>query len=119
MVNDPALDTKTPIPAGKVTQLFRTCVSQTYFVFNKKLYTQVNGLAIGAATSGFAAELFMEKLENKAIHDFIEPPNVWRRYVDHEIINIDKILPSQDKHIANQSLQRQINTGQSSIDVLT
>ena len=82
MINDPDLSTKTPIPAPQLTQLFKTCVETTYFMFNGKLYTQIDGLAIGASTSGFAAELFMQQLETQALQTFASPPSLWLRYVD-------------------------------------
>ena len=82
MKDDPKLHEKTTMSAESVTQLFKLCVQKTYFVFNNKLYVQINGLAIGASTSGFASEIFMESLENSALRTFIEPPSIWKRYVD-------------------------------------
>ena len=60
MINDDNLASKTSVSAENVTALFKICVRTTYFAFNKKLYQQIDGLAIGASSSGFAAELFME-----------------------------------------------------------
>ncbi len=82
MINDEELSNKTTISAENVIKLFKLCVETTYFVFNKKLYVQVDGLAIGASSSGHAADLFMEKLEHKALTTFVEPPAIWKRYVD-------------------------------------
>ena len=74
MLDDENLHEKTTMSVNNVIELFKICVQTTYFAFNKKLYQQIDGLAIGASSSGFAAELFMEKLEKKAITTFIEPP---------------------------------------------
>ena len=82
MKNDKDLDKKTSMTAENVIKLFRTCVQTTYFVFNQNLYKQINGLAIGASSSGPAADLFMEHLEKKALSTFIAPPKIWKRYVD-------------------------------------
>ena len=82
MVNDPHLDQKTTMSALQVTSLFKTIDTKTYFQFNKKLYIQSNGLAIGASTSGFAADLYMEKIERIALDTFAHPPEIWLRYVD-------------------------------------
>ena len=65
MKNDKDLPKKTTMTAENVIKLFKLCVQKTYFVFNKKLYIQINGLAIRASTSGFAAEIFMERLETR------------------------------------------------------
>ena len=89
--------------ASNVTKLFKLCVQTTYFVFNKKLYKQIDGLAIGASSSGFAAELFMEKLEAKAIATFIVPPEIWLRYVDDTFSKLKRIyVTSFLQHLNNQ-----------------
>ena len=80
--NDKDLKSKTPIPAKELMKLFRTCLKMTYFVFNSKLYVQIDGLAIGASSSVFLAEIFMMKLEKKALSTFANPPDFWYRYVD-------------------------------------
>ena len=82
MLNDENLGSKTAMTAEQITKLFRTCVTRTYFQFNQKLYQQVDGLAIGASTSGFCANIFMEHLERKALDTFTNPPTLWLRYVD-------------------------------------
>ena len=74
MKDDPNLAEKTTMTAENVIQLFKICVQTTYFVFNKKLYIQVDGLAIGASSSGPAAEIFMMRLEVRALSTFINPP---------------------------------------------
>ena len=103
MINDENLHKKTTMSAENVTTLFKLCVQTTYFVFNQKLYKQINGLAIGASSSGPAADLFMEKLEKKAITTFVEPPKIWKRYVDDtfsklKMIHVDAFL----NHLNNQ-----------------
>ena len=80
--SDENLKKKTPIPAKELMLLFRTCLKKTYFVFNFKLYQQIDGLAIGASSSVFLAELFMMRLEKKALRTFAHPPETWYRYVD-------------------------------------
>ena len=49
---------------------------------------QENGLAIGASTSGFAAEIFMEQIESQAINTFVTPPSIWKRFVDDTFAKI-------------------------------
>ena len=80
--NDVTLKDRTQMTPNHIVDLFRICVHNTYFVFNSNLHTQINGLAIGASTSGFAAEIFIEGIESKAINTFIMPPTLWLRFVD-------------------------------------
>ena len=47
---DEDLIEKTKMTPNEIITLLKICVSGTYFVFNKKLYIQVKGLAIGAST---------------------------------------------------------------------
>ena len=79
LVNDTELDKKTNMSAQNIIKLFKTCVETTYFIFNKRLYQQINGLAIGASTSGFAADLFMQRFEEKALNTFATPPSIWKK----------------------------------------
>ena len=92
MKEDPKLAEKTTMSAENVIKLFKICVQTTYFVFNKKLYIQVDGLAIGASSSGPAAELFMVKLEARALATFVDPPKLWLRYVDDTFAKLKKIM---------------------------
>ena len=91
MRNDKDLYKKSTMSAENIIKLFKLCVQKTYFVFNKKIYIQINGLAIGASTSGFAAEIFMERLETRALNTFIDPPSIWKRYVDDTFCKLKKI----------------------------
>ena len=79
---DLELRDKTKMTPNEVIELFEICVNYTYFVFNKKLYAQVEGLAIGASTSGFAADIFMERIEKNALSSIAHPPKIWCRFVD-------------------------------------
>ena len=103
MKNDPDLHKKTTMTAENVIALFKQCVQTTYFAFNKELYQQIDGLAIGASSSGPAAELFMVKLEVKAITTFINPPEIWMRYVDDTFTKLKKLMvESFLTHLNNQ-----------------
>ena len=88
--NDQNLHEATHMTPTQIIQLFKTIVKQTYFMFNQTLYVQIDGLAIGAATSGFAANIFMEQLEKKALATFTAPPDLWLRYVDDTFTKLKK-----------------------------
>lgn len=82
LCTDDDLSQTTTLSAENITKLHKICVSQTYFIFNNQLYAQKHGLAMGASTSGFTANIFMEQLETTALSTFIEPPSIWKRFVD-------------------------------------
>ena len=86
--------------------LFRTCLKKTYFSFNSKLYVQIDGLAIGASSSVFLEEIFMMRLEKKALMTFINPPETWYRYVDDTYTYMLKtLIQSFLDHLNNQHLR--------------
>ena len=92
LVHDENLHDRAKIPAEKIMKLLKICVENTYFHFNGKMYKQVNGLAIGAPTSGFAAGIFMHRLEKRALATFAHAPPLWKRYVDDILSKIKKHL---------------------------
>ncbi len=92
LTNDTNLKDRTKISPRNIMRLFRICVDNTYFQFMMKLYKQIDGLAIGASTSGFAADIFMNGLEKKAISTFIEAPEIWLRFVDDTFSKLKKAL---------------------------
>ena len=107
LVNDPELSQRTKMTPTEIIELLRMCLGGTYFVFNQQLYIQIRGLAIGASTSGFAADIVMEQVETTALATFINPPSFWARFVDDVYSNPKKKikdlflahLNAQDEHL--------------------
>ena len=67
------------------------------------MYQQVDGLAIGAPTSGFLADIFMFDLEKRALETFTNPPRIWWRFVDDVYAGIRKHLKEDfQQHMNNQ-----------------
>ena len=99
---DKKLKERTKMTVKHIIQLFRIYVNNTYFIFNGRIYRQINGLAIGASTSGFAADIFMERLEARALNSFATPPSIWKRFVDDTFAKIKKIVVEEFlKHLNN------------------
>ena len=97
---------------GNVIALFKLCIKTTYFSFNKNLYQQKHGLPIGASSSRFAAELFMEKLEKTAIATFIRPPGLWTHYFDDTFANLKKSHEKASlEHLNKQHPRMKFTTG--------
>ena len=77
--------------AENIILLLKLCVENTYFMFDSEIYQQIYGLAIGASTSGFAADIFIEELEKRALSTFSHPPKLWLRLVDDTFSNLSRL----------------------------
>ena len=101
--NDSELKSKTNIPVRDLMKLFRTCLKKTYFVFNNQLYQQIDGLAIGASSSVFLAEIFMMRLGRRVLQTFANPPDIWFRYVDDTFTHmLEEYIQDFLDHLNNQ-----------------
>ena len=74
-----------PIPVGKICELVKLCVSDTFFCFDDNIYKQTFGVAMGSSLSPVLANIYMEFFETSLL------PNInivgvklilWKRYVD-------------------------------------
>ena len=82
--NDTELHKRTKLSVEDIIKLLEFILSTTYFSFDRKIYRQKFGAAMGNPVSPIVANIYMEHLEQEAIamaQDDIEP-RVWKRYVD-------------------------------------
>ncbi|XP_074031353.1 uncharacterized protein [Leptinotarsa decemlineata] len=65
-----------------VTDLAEHCLKNTYFIFDKQIYKQVEGAPMGSSLSPVIANLFMMHFEKEALNNARLKPTLWKRYVD-------------------------------------
>jgi hypothetical protein len=77
-------------------------IMQNYFSFQDKTYTQNNGIAMGAPTSSFLSEIYLQFLENTKIFDILKEKKVtgYFRYMDDILI-----IYNENTSDANQVLK--------------
>lgn len=70
------------LPENVLRKLLSLCVCENTFVFNGKVYSQVDGVAMGSSLGPVLANIWMTHLEEKYIHGSSFSPDYYRRYVD-------------------------------------
>ena len=71
-----------PIPLVKLKELLLRCTFNVQFLFNKTLYRQHDGVAMGSPLGPLLADIFMTKLERGPLRCHIETLSHYYRYVD-------------------------------------
>lgn len=61
------LEDRTNIPAVAICELTELCLRATYFKYKDQFFEQVDGMAMDSPLSPIVANLYMEKLESKAL----------------------------------------------------
>ena len=77
-------DIRPNIPEKTLEQMLRLCVTDNTFVFDGKVYTQIDGVAMGNSLGPILADIYMAHLEETAfLKDALDfSPVFYRRYVD-------------------------------------
>ena len=70
------------IPEHVLRHLVSLCVCDNTFVFNGKVYSQTDGVAMGSSLGPVLANIWMTHLEETYIHGHDCFPSFYRRYVD-------------------------------------
>ena len=79
----------TDIPQKDMKTLLLLCTKQVHFTYNKQIYSQKDGVAMGSPIGPILANIFMVDLETSLMPNLSSYMTVWRRYVDDTICYID------------------------------
>ena len=84
----------------KILDLQCICLKTTYFIYDSKIYTQVEGAAMGSPVSPIVANLYMEWFEETALQSFQYDITVWKRYVDDTFVALfESLIDDLTEHI--------------------
>ena len=90
LIEDETLGDRTALTPEKVTLLLGICLRTTYFMYQQQFYEQTDGAAMGSPVSPVVANIFMEYIEEAALHSPPSPVRFWRRYVDDTFCFLQK-----------------------------
>ena len=108
---DPALHTRTPMKVEYIISIVYFCLKTTYFQLQGKFFEQLQGAAMGSPIRPIVANLFMEDFEIKTIKSAVDPPRIWKKFVDGTFVVIDSARKEKClKHINNMDLHIQFTT---------
>ena len=69
---------------------FIFATSQTHFIFNRKFYNEIDGVAIGSPLAPVLANIFMGFHESKCLNEYnLNKPKLYLRYVDDILAAFD------------------------------
>jgi hypothetical protein len=97
--------------------LLRMATSKTHFIFDKKMYVQHNGVAMGAPLAPIIADIFMSHLE-ETLMNRLKQSGVyeWHRYVDDTFVlvepttKVENVLEILNNFHPSISFTRQLET---------
>ena len=87
---DTTLHQRTTMAVKHIQWLLEFGLTNTYFSFQRRLYEQKEGAAMGSPISPIVANNFMEDFENRALAYSPCTPEIWKRFVDDAFTVIKK-----------------------------
>ena len=72
----------TDIPKQEIKELLILCTKNVHFIFNNKIYIEVNNVAMRSILSPVLANIFMVKLETSVIPNLNDKVKLWKTFVN-------------------------------------
>ena len=87
---DTELHQRTPMSINNILELLEFCLCNTYILFQGQFYEQTQGAAMGFPVSPVVANMYMELFEDRALTSAVNPPRLWKKYVDDAFVILQK-----------------------------
>ena len=68
-------DLKTPITRCEIKEMLTLCTKNVHFTYNRKIFVQSDGVAMGSPLGSVLAEIFITELEKTLL------PDIYIRYI--------------------------------------
>ena len=103
LANDPNLADRMTLTPAQIADLLNFVLRSTYFQYNRSIYEQREGAAMGSPVSAVIGNLYMESFEEQAITTSPYKPRIWKRYIDDTFTVLDRgSIDSFLQHLNNQ-----------------
>ena len=73
------------ISRNELKELLLLCRKKVHFIFNGKIYMQVDSVAMASPLRAVLADIFVIELEKAILPELVECIKYWKRYVDDMI----------------------------------
>ena len=84
------LHSRTNLDIDDIISLLNFVLSNSYFIYNNKIYKQINGCVMGSPESPVIANQCTNEIKETAIDSTPLPPKVWKHYLDDSFCIIKK-----------------------------
>ena len=71
-------ETNTNLPKKEMKELLHLCANNVHFIFNGKIYIQIDGVAMGSPLGSVLASIFMVEFEKILITKLDKEIKLWR-----------------------------------------
>ena len=73
---------------SEMKKLLTLCTKNVHFSFNKEIYIQIDGVAMGSPLGPVMANIFMVELETTLVSKLEHPVQKWRRFVNNTLVYV-------------------------------